>query len=176
MKIPPRHVRNEFFTTAETLTLTLFMCSDVPHAVSTDCSFAAFMFLTSAKEFWVLFWYFISYSLCTRLCSNNSNVYRVAWWTTSPLTQVCHYYLLLVWSPDAPQWTYVYWLYPYNSHQRQVPIPRRNYRGSVRAGPFTWRKPLLTWKAPTFSRTGQWTGRLPGIFYSASVIWGLVGP
>ncbi|KAF8318464.1 OPT superfamily oligopeptide transporter [Clavulina sp. PMI_390] len=24
--------------------------------------------------------------------------------------------------------------------------------------------------------TGQWTGRLPGIFYSASVIWGLVGP
>ena len=24
--------------------------------------------------------------------------------------------------------------------------------------------------------TGQWTGRSPQIFYSASVIWGLVGP
>lgn len=24
--------------------------------------------------------------------------------------------------------------------------------------------------------TGQWTGRAPRIFYSASVIWGLVGP
>lgn len=24
--------------------------------------------------------------------------------------------------------------------------------------------------------TGQWTGRGPGIFYSASIIWGLVGP
>ena len=24
--------------------------------------------------------------------------------------------------------------------------------------------------------TGQWTGRAPAIFYSASVIWGLVGP
>jgi hypothetical protein len=24
--------------------------------------------------------------------------------------------------------------------------------------------------------TGQWTGRAPGIFYSASIIWGAVAP
>jgi len=28
----------------------------------------------------------------------------------------------------------------------------------------------------TVDPTGQWTGRSPGIFYSASIVWGAVAP
>lgn len=36
------------------------------------------------------------------------------------------------------------------------------------------KRPFLDGTTP--DPTGQWTGRRPGIFYSASIIWGAVSP